>query len=148
MKLTPGKLVVMLFAAALAVPVFGQIYRYYNNGTIWTVSMIKVEPGKDAAYLEYLDGAFKKEADAQVKANYMKSYKILRTLDDDYSSWNFLLLREYTSLAQLEADEEKSDNLSRKVLGEDDAKAMQGYENRAKVREVIGDRTLRELILK
>ena len=48
----------------------------------------------------------------------------------------------------MEADEEKSDKLSRDVLHEDDQKQMQGYEERSKVREVLATRTARELILK
>lgn len=74
--------------------------------------------------------------------------KIPRTLDDDESSWNLLILREYKSLAQMEADEEKSDALSRQALGVDDQKEMQGYEDRSKIREILSTRTARELILK
>lgn len=59
-----------------------------------------------------------------------------------------LILREYKSLAQMEADEKKSDALSRKALGEDDQKEMQGYEDRSKVREILSTRTARELVLK
>jgi hypothetical protein len=148
MKLTRGRLLVTLSVALVAIPVFGQIYRYYSNGSIWTVTMIRIEAGKDPAYLQYLDSEFKKESDAEVKANYMKSYKVLRTLDDDSASWNMLLMREYSSLAQMEADEEKADTLSRQVLGEDDQKGMQGYENRAKIRQILGTKTMRELMLK
>jgi hypothetical protein len=147
MKLTPGKLLIVLFAAVLAVPIFGQIYRYYTPGSVWNVTMIRIEPGKDQAYLEYLDGEFKRESDAEVKAKYMKSYKILRTIDDDYGSWNVLVMREYASLAAMEANEEKTDVLSRQVSG-DDAKQMQGYDNRAKIRQNLGARMMRELILK
>ena len=52
------------------------------------------------------------------------------------------------SRAALEADEEKADNLTRDTLKEDDAKGMQGYEDRSKIREVLSTRTARELILK
>ena len=132
----------------LAIPVAGQIYRHYHNGTIWTVTTIRIHAGMDPAYLQYLDGDFKKDSDAAVKAKYMKSYKILRSLDDDQNSWNMLILREYDSLASMEANEEKADVLSRQVLGQDDAKGMQGYENRSKTRDILGTKTMRELILK
>jgi hypothetical protein len=132
----------------LAIPVAGQIYRHYRPGTIWTVTTIRIHSGMDPAYLQYLDGEFKKDSDAAVKAKYMKSYKILRSIDDDQSSWNMLILREYDSLASLETNEEKADVLSRQVLGQDDTKQMQGYENRSKTREVLATKTMRELILK
>ena len=132
----------------LAIPVAGQIYRYYRPGTIWTVTTVRIRDGMDPAYLQYLDGEFRKDSDAAVKAKYMKSYKILRSLDDDDSSWNMLLLREYDSLASMEANEEKADTLSRQVLGADDTKQMQGYENRSKIRQILATKTMRELVLK
>ena len=132
----------------LAVSSFAQIYRYYRPGTVWTVTTIRIKDGMDPAYLGYLDTSLKKDSEAQIKSGYMKSYKILRTMDDDESSWNLLILREYPSLASMEATEEKSDNLSRQTLGEDDAKAMKGYEDRSKIRQVLSTRTARELVLK
>lgn len=143
-KLSTSLAVVALLAA---IPVFGQIYRYYNPATIWTVTTIRINSGMDPAYLQYLDGQFKKDSDAAVKAKYMKSYKILRAIDDD-TSWNMLILREYDSLASMEANQEKADALSRQVLGDDDTKQMQGYEDRSKVRQVLGTKTMRELTLK
>jgi len=148
MKRIPRKLTLAIFAGvlALAVTATAQVYKYYSPGTIWTVTTIRVQPGMDPAYLAYLDRDFKKESDAQVKGGYMKSYKILRTLDDD-SSWNFIVLREYKSLAAMEADTEKSDALSQRVMGNDNMQ-MQGYEGRSKFREVLATKTARELILK
>ena len=148
MKL-PRKIAIPLAVVALlaAIPGFGQIYKYYRPTSIWTVTTIRINSGMDPAYLQYLDGQFKKDQDAAVKAKFMKSYKILRAVDDD-ASWNLLILREYESLASMEANEEKADALSRQVTGEDDSKQMQGYEDRSKIRQVLGTKTMRELALK
>jgi len=148
MKRFSRKLALAIFAGALvlAITATAQVYKYYSPGTIWTVTTIKVKPGMDQAYLSYLDSTFKKETDAQVKAGYMKSYKILRTMDDD-SSWNFLVLREYKSLAAMEADAEKSDALALQTSSNDDVQ-MKGYEDRSKIREVLATKTARELMLK
>jgi hypothetical protein len=148
MKPKAAKLAVGIAALLLAISAFAQIHRYYTPGSVWTVTTIRIKAGMDPAYLQYLDGQFKRESDAQVKAGFMKSYKVLRTLDDHESSWNLLILREYKNLAQIEADEEKADKLSSDVLHEDDMKAMQGYEDRSKVREVLSTRTARELTLR
>ena len=78
--------------------------------------------------------------------NNILAYKVLRTLDDDLS-WNFLILREYKSLASMEADAEKSDALSQQSSGNDDVQ-MKGYENRSNFREVLATKTARELMLK
>ena len=148
MKRISRKMLVVVFAAALALGVTAtaQVYKYYSPGTVWTVTTIRVKSGMDQAYLGYLDTEFKKESDAKVKAGYMKSYKILRTLDDD-SSWNLLILREYKSLAAMEADTEKSDALALQTSGNDDTQ-MKGYEDRSKIREVLATKTARELMLK
>jgi hypothetical protein len=124
-----------------------QIYRYYKPGTVWTVTAIRMKAGMDPLYMQYLDSQLKKDEDAQVKAGYEKSYRILRTLDDDNASWNLLILREFPSLASLEANEEKADALTRQTAGDDQAQ-MKGYEDRSKVREVLWTKTTRELLLK
>ena len=111
--------------------------------------MIKMASGMDQIcleYLEYLDGQFKKGEEAQIKAGFQKSYKILRTMDDG-GAWNLLILREYTGLASMEANVEKADALLQQTDGTDEAQ-MKGYEDRRQYREVIGTKYARELVLR
>ena len=146
MRILRNVLLIGGLAAVGAVPVIGQVHKYFSPGTIWTVTMIQMTSGMDQKYLQYLDTSFKKSEDAQVKAGFMKSYKILRTLDDS-GEWNLLILREYASLAALEANVEKADALRQQSDGADQAQ-MQGYEDRSKYRTVVGTKYARELILK
>ena len=131
----------------LAVSVYGQVHKYFTPGTVWGVTTIRIHPGMDQAYLEYLDTQLKKESDISIKNGFMKSYKILRGQDDD-SSWNMLILREYDSFASLEKNEEKADEVLRQATGIDDQKGMQGYTDRSKIRDVMGTKFMREVILK
>lgn len=135
-----------MLAAAVVTPVIGQVHKYFTPGTVWTVTMIRIAPGMDQMYMQYLDGPFKKSEDAQVKAGFQKSYKILRTLDDG-GAWNLLILREYASLAAIESNEEKADALAQQTEGTDQVQ-MKGYEDRSKYREVIGTKFTREVVLK
>ncbi len=89
-----------------ALPVIGQVHKFFSPGTVWTVTMIKMASGMDQSYLQYLDGEFKKAEEAQIKAGFQKSYKILRTMDDG-GAWNLLILREYTSLANIETNKRR-----------------------------------------
>ena len=146
MKILRHLLLIGGLAAVGAVPVMGQVHKYFSPGTVWTVTMIQMTSGMDQMYLQYLDSSFKKSEDAQVKAGFQKSYKILRTLDDS-GQWNLLILREYASLAAVEANVEKADALSQQSDGTDQAQ-MQGYQDRSKYRAVVGTRWARELILK
>ena len=131
----------------LAVSVYGQVHKYFTPGTVWGITMIRIHPGMDQAYLEYLDTELKKESDISIKNGFMKSYKILRSQDDD-SGWNMLILREYDSFASLEKNAEKADEVLRQATGIDDQKGMQGYIERSKIRDVMGTKFMRELILK
>lgn len=135
-----------ILAAVIVVPAMGQVHKYFSPGTVWTVTMIKIAPGMDQMYLEYLDTGFKKNEDALVKAGLEKSYKILRTMDDG-GAWNMLILREYASLSAIEANEEKADAVSQQSAGTDQVQ-MQGYQDRSKYREVVGTKYARELMLK
>jgi|SRR5688500_15631309 hypothetical protein len=146
MKMLRNVLLIGGLAAVAAVPVWGQVHKYFSPGTVWTVTMIQMTSGMDQMYLQYLDTSFKKSEDAQVKAGFQKSYKILRTLDDS-GTWNLLILREYDSLAAVEGNVEKADALSQQSDGTDQAQ-MQGYQDRSKYRAVVGTKWARELILK
>ena len=139
--------VVAALLVALAIGVSAQIYHYYSPGSVWTVTMVRTKPGMDQAYHAYLDGQFKANEEAMIKAGYEKSYKILETMDDDSGSWNLLIMREYKDLASLEANAEKADAVAQQVVG-DDQKQMQGYEDRSKIREILGTKFARELVLK
>jgi hypothetical protein len=88
---------------------------------------------------------FKKAEEAQIKAGFQKSYKILRTMDDG-GAWNLLILREYTSLASIETNQEKADALLQQTDGDDQAQ-MRGYEIAAStVRSLVPN--TRELVPK
>ena len=144
-KLILSSLVLVLLL--LAVSVYGQVHKYFAPGMVWGVTTIKIHPGMDQAYLEYLDTQLKKESDISIKNGFMKSYKILRGQDDD-SGWNMLILREYDSFASLEKNEEKADEVLRQATGIDDQKGMQGYTDRSKIRDVMGTKFMREVILR
>ena len=146
MKTMRAVVLIGVLTAMAAVPVIGQVHKFFSPGTVWTITMIKMAPGMDQSYMEYLDGRFKKSEEAQIKAGFEKSYKILRTMDDG-GDWNLLILREYTSLASFEANQEKADALLQQTDGNDQAQ-MQGYQDRSKYREVVGTKYARELVLK
>jgi hypothetical protein len=131
----------------LSVSAYGQIYKYFTPGSVWEVSMIRIHPGMDQAYMQYLDTELKKESDTAIKNGLMRSYKILRTQGDD-AEWNMLIMREYESFASLERNAEKSDEVIRQATGLDDEKGMQGYMDRAKIRDVVGTKFMREIVLK
>ncbi len=52
---------------SLSVVVFAQVNRPYRNGTIWSIGFIRMKPGMDTAYLNYIAGDWKREQEALKK---------------------------------------------------------------------------------
>jgi hypothetical protein len=144
------KRVVAVAATAVAVlvgvSVWAQVKRPYRDGSVWNIAFIKVKPGMDVAYLNYLSGGWKAEQEAAKKEGLIVSYKVLSTEAHGASDFNLMLMTEYKNLASMEAGQEKFDALVQKVIGDDD-KQMQGYKDRLEIREVLGSRLAREIIL-
>jgi len=139
-----GALIAVLMA--LSIVVLGQVSRPYRNGSVWNVAFIRMKPGMDTAYLNYIAGDWKKEQEALKKEGMILSYKVLTTEAHGSGDFNIMLMTEYKDLATMEADEAKADNLAQKVIG-DDKVQMQGYKDRLEIREVLQNRLAREIVL-
>lgn len=134
------------FVLTLSVVAFAQVSRPYRNGSVWNVAFIRVKPGMDTAYLNYLASDWKKNQEAAKKEGLILSYKVLTTEAHGAADFNVLLMTEYKDLATMEANEAKADSLAQQVVG-NDAKQMQGYKDRLEIREVLQDRLAREIVL-
>jgi len=130
----------------LSVIVFAQVNRPYRNGTVWNIAFIRMKPGMDTAYLNYIGTDWKKNQEALKKEGLIVSYKVLTTEAHGAADFNILLMTEYKDLATMEANEAREDNVAQTVIG-NDAKQMQGYRERLEVREVLQDRLAREIVL-
>ena len=104
------------------------------------------ETRDETAYLNYLAGPWKANQEASKKEGIILSYKVLTVEGHTPGEWNVMLMTEYKNLAAMEANEEKADALAQKVVG-DDEKQRQGYRERLEIREVMGDRLAREIVL-
>jgi hypothetical protein len=142
--------VIGLLLAAVCVLVglsaHAQVTRPYRTGTVWEISLIRMKPGMETAYLNYVATDWKKVQEAAKKEGLILSYRILTTESHRPDDWNMLLMVEHKDLATLEANEQKGDAFFQKAVG-DDQKQMQGYKERLEIREVIGTRLAREIVL-
>jgi hypothetical protein len=139
-----GSLMVLLLA--MSAVVFAQVSRPYRNGSVWNIGFIRMKPGMDTAYLNYIATEWKRNQEAMKKEGIILSYKVLTTEAHGAADFNIMLMTEYKDLATMEANEAKADNLAQTVVG-NDAKQIQGYKERLEIREVLQDRLAREIIL-
>jgi|SRR5437870_4739105 len=143
-RIAVGSIATLLLIAGISV--FAQVNRPYRNGSVWNIAFIRIKPGMDTAYMNYVATQWKAEQEAQKKDGNILSYKVLSVEGHTPGDWNLMLMTEYKNLATMEANEDKSEAVAQKVVG-NDAAQIQGYKERAEIREVLGDRLAREIIL-
>jgi hypothetical protein len=139
-----GSLVVAL--SIVGISVYAQVNRPYHDGTVWDLAFIRMKPGMETAYLNYVAGPWKAGQEAQKKEGNVLSYKVLSVEAHTPGEWNLILMTEYKNLATMEANQDKVEAVTQKVVGNDE-KQMQGYKERAEIRDVMGNRLAREIIL-
>lgn len=141
-----GLSLISVLVLILGVSVYAQVNRPYRNGTVWDINFIRMKPGMETAYMNYLTGSWKKEQEAQKKEGLILSYKVISVEGHTPGEFNLMLMTEYKDLASMEAGQDKADALLQQVVGNDE-KQMQGYRDRADIREIIGSRLGREIML-
>jgi hypothetical protein len=97
--------------------------------------------------MEYLAMEWKKEQEALKKAGLILDYKVIAAESHSPNDWDLMLMTEFKDLATLEANEDKMEAVAMQALDLNDQKMIQGYQERASWREIIGDRLTREIIL-
>lgn len=132
--------------AAVCVAGFAQINRPYRNGSVWAMSFIRVKPGADAVYLNFVATDLKRMREELKKEGVLVSYKVLTTEAHDQSDWNLIFMDEYRDLATMEATQAKQEAVEQRFLG-NDQQLMQKYKDLSELRERVGDRIAREIIL-
>jgi hypothetical protein len=125
---------------------YAQVARPYHDGSVWSIGFIRVKAGMDTAYLNYLASDWKKEQEAMKAEGLILSYKVISVEAHTPAEWNLMLMTEYKSLAAMEAGADKVDALGQKLFGTDQ-KMMQGYRERLEIREVLGERLGRDIVL-
>jgi hypothetical protein len=144
-KLVAG-LVVLAALVVAGLSVYAQANRPFHNGSVWSIAFIQMKPGMETAYLTYLASDWKREQEAMKKEGIIVSYKVIGAESHGPTDWNLMLMTEYKDLATMEANEQKADALGQQMFGGDE-KIRQGYKDRLEIREVLGGRLAREVVL-
>lgn len=137
------------FAAVIVVIATGyaqMVSRPYRNGSVWSITFLRMKPGMDSAYLAYLASDWKRDQDALKQQGVILSYKVLTTESHGTNDFNVMLMTEYRDLATMEANQDKADTISVQLVGGDE-KMRQGYKDRGDMREIVGTRLTREIVL-
>ena len=125
---------------------FGQD-KPYKEGSVWTVTFVKVKPGMMDMYLRDLGANRKKLMEQAKKDGLILSERLLSgdaTGRDDY---DLILMVEYKNWAAFDGLSDKFRTLAEKMVGSED-KQVQMMMKRTDVREIIGTKTMQEIYLR
>ncbi len=98
-------------------------------------------------YLKLLAKNYKINMEEQKKQNLILSYKILQGEASTRDDFDLLLMVEYKNMAAFDGLREKIDPIDQKITGGEEQQ-RQGTTKRAEVRDILGDKTMREITLK
>jgi hypothetical protein len=139
-----------LFVPALliAVPCTAQqAARPYTEGTVTDVQYIRVKPGRLDDYMAFLAGPYKQLMEGEKKAGVITDWGVFRSDNRDEDDWNIALTTTYKNMAALDNLRDRTDPIDAQVYGSS-VKSNAAMVKRAEMREIVGNRLLRQLIVK
>jgi len=119
----------------------------YNEGPVWTLTMIKTKAGLADDYLKQITGTVKPVYDEEKKQKVILDYKILNGEASGPQDFNILILVEYPNWAALDNLRDKMDPIVEKVMGTEDQRRATAVK-RLDIREILGTKIMREITLK
>ena len=119
----------------------------YNEGTVWSITFIRTKPGMSNEYFRHFAANLRGEYDEGKKQGLILSYKLLFGDAVNKDDWNLLLMVEYKNMAAFDGAEAKWEAIDAKIIGTRDQQKA-GYTTRAEMRETLGSKIVREIILK
>jgi hypothetical protein len=119
----------------------------YNEGPVWTLTMIKTKTGLADEYLKQITETVKPVYEEERKQKIILDYKILNGEASSPQDFNILILVEYPNWAAFDNLRDKMDPIVEKVMGSEDQRRTTAVK-RLDIREIIGTKTMREITLK
>ncbi|MDP2209181.1 MAG: hypothetical protein Q8K98_10495 [Bacteroidota bacterium] len=119
----------------------------FTEGTVWEITYVRVKPGMGDDYLRSLSKTWKASNEEAKKQGLILSYKILSGDAANRDDWNLMLMTEHKNMASLDGFDEKFREISTKIIGTEDQQKNVMIK-RIDMREILGGKQVREIILK
>jgi len=119
----------------------------YNEGAVWSLTMIKTKTGLSDEYLKQITGTVKPVYDEEKKQRVILDYKILMGQAASPHDFDILILVEYPNWAAFDHLRDKMDPVVAKAMGSQDQQRELAVK-RLDIREILGTKTMQEITLK
>jgi len=140
-------LLAIALACAFSAQAIADDARAYKEGPVTDVTYVKIKPGQFDTYMKWLDATFKPENEALMKAKIIVGYKVYANEARDPHDADLILSVTYANMAAMDNLNERTDAITEKFEGNLD-KQNQAFADRGSMREILGSRLIRELVLK
>jgi len=121
--------------------------RPYTEGNVVNVSAIRTQPGMFDEYMKYIAGPYKQLMDEQQKAGIIVSWGAYSVQPQGPNDPDLFLVTTYKNRAALDGLDAKTDPITEKVFGSMD-KSTAAAVDREKIRKLMGEQMMRQLVIK
>ena len=122
--------------------------RPYTEGPVMIVSYTHVKPGMFDKYVKWLATDWKRNMDAQKKEGIILDYAVYSSPRSREGDWNMVLTTTYKNMAGLDNLRDRAEPLVNRTLNTTPEQRAQEAIEREAMRNQLGSRLLRQLILR
>ena len=148
-RFVPRSLTTLVLFGALSLGsavVYGQ-EKPYTQGSVWSITMIRVKPGMFDVYMRDILPLRKKLDEEAKKQGLILSDHVLSGTAAGKDDFDVITLTEYKNWAAFDGITAKYDAIAGKIVGSEE-KQVQLMTKRTEVREIKGEKPMQELIIK
>jgi len=119
----------------------------YTEGSVYDITFIRTKPGGEDAYIKFLSTTWKSLQEQAKSEGLIVSYKVISGAAANKDDWDLALVVEFKNMAALDGLDAKERALIEKMAGSS-MKANEAATKRGEIREILGSKLCREIILK
>jgi hypothetical protein len=136
-----------VFAFVTLTGVAGAADRPYTEGPVVQVTAIRTEPGMFDEYMKYLAGPYRQLMEEQKKAGIIVAYNFYAAMPRSPHDADLYIVTTYKNMAALDGMDAKTDPIVEKIMGSMEQQSSATVQ-RGKLRTILSDELIRELVLK
>jgi hypothetical protein len=122
--------------------------RAYREGQVVNLTYVRTKPGMFDRYMQYLNGAYKSDLEAQKAAGIVVDYGIYTSEPRTPGDHDIILAITYKNWGALDNLADRTDAIANRVLQSTPEQRAQQSIDRGAMREILGSRTYQQLLLK
>ncbi len=119
----------------------------YTEGSVYALTFIRTRPGRTNDYLKNLHAVYQKVMEDAKTQGLIVSYKVFLAPAANRPDWDVMTMIEYKNMAAFDGLAEKWEAVYAKSIGNEQEQRA-GSQERGKVRDILGQKVVREIVLK